>query len=67
MVIIVDNAVNNYEIEKRIDEIILSLEGREKKKKINEDEIYDPYSFLFFNICIESSLLFVECPAGEST
>ena len=41
-----DNAVNNYEIEKRIDEIILSLEGREKKKKINEDEIYDPYDLL---------------------
>ena len=31
---------------KKIDEIILSLEGKEKKKKINEDEIYDPYDLL---------------------
>ena len=41
-----DNTVNIYEIEKKIDEIILSLEGKEKKKKINEDEIYDPYDLL---------------------
>jgi len=42
-----DNAVNNYEIEKKIDDIILSLEGKEKKKKIqNEDEVYDPYDLL---------------------
>ena len=42
-----DNAVNNYEIEKKIDDIILTLEGKEKKKKIqNEDEVYDPYDLL---------------------
>ena len=42
-----DNAVNNYEIEKKIDDIILALEGKEKKKKIqNEDEVYDPYDLL---------------------
>ena len=42
-----DNAINNYEIEKKIDDIILSLEGKEKKKKIqNEDEVYDPYDLL---------------------
>ena len=42
-----DNAINNYEIEKKIDDIILTLEGKEKKKKIqNEDEVYDPYDLL---------------------
>ena len=42
-----DNAINNYEIEKKIDDIILALEGKEKKKKIqNEDEVYDPYDLL---------------------
>ena len=42
-----DNAVNNYEIEKKIDDIILTLEGKEKKKKLqNEDEVYDPYDLL---------------------
>ena len=42
-----DNTINNYEIEKKIDDIILTLEGKEKKKKIqNEDEVYDPYDLL---------------------
>ena len=42
-----DSAINNYEIEKKIDDIILTLEGKEKKKKIqNEDEVYDPYDLL---------------------
>ena len=41
-----DTTANNYEIEKKIDEIILRLEGKEKKKKINQDEIYDPYDLL---------------------
>ena len=41
-----DTTVNMYEIEKKIDEIILNLEGKEKKKKINQDEIYDPYDLL---------------------
>ena len=39
--------IYNYEIEKKIDDIILTLEGKEKKKKIqNEDEVYDPYDLL---------------------
>ena len=42
-----DNIINNFEIEKRIDDIILSLEGKEKNKKIkNEDEVYDEYDQL---------------------
>ena len=42
-----DSAINNYEIEKKIDDIILTLEGKEKKKKLqNEDEVYDPYDLL---------------------
>ena len=42
-----DNAINNYEIKKKIDDIILTLEGKEKKKKLqNEDEVYDPYDLL---------------------
>jgi len=42
-----DNAINNYEIEKKIDDIILTLEGKEKKKKMqSDDEVYDPYDLL---------------------
>ena len=42
-----DNAINNYEIEKKIDDIIMTLEGKEKKKKMqNDDEVYDPYDLL---------------------
>ena len=42
-----DNAINNYEIEKKIDDIILTLEGKEKKKKmLSDDEVYDPYDLL---------------------
>ena len=37
----------NYEIEKMIDNIINNLEGKEKKKKENnDDEVYDPYDLL---------------------
>lgn len=37
----------NYEIEKIIDNIINNLEGKEKKKKENnDDEVYDPYDLL---------------------
>ena len=42
-----DIAINNYEIEKKIDDIIMGLEGKEKKKKYqNDDEVYDPYDLL---------------------
>ena len=42
-----DDAENNYEIEKKIDEIINNLEGKEKKKKVNnDDDVYDPYDLL---------------------
>ena len=42
-----DYSVNNLEIEKKIDEIILRIEGKEKKiKEQNEDEVYDPYDLL---------------------
>ena len=42
-----DDAENNYEIEKKIDEIINNLEGKEKKRKVNnDDDVYDPYDLL---------------------